>query len=97
MWHDRAVFHFLTAERDRELYLENLRRALKNKGHFIIAAFAEDGALKCSGLEVQRYGLKELQETLGENFRLLQSFREQHQTPLDTKQSFIYAHFQIEK
>ncbi|MBA3631601.1 MAG: hypothetical protein H0W58_02130 [Acidobacteria bacterium] len=75
--------------------MKNLRRALKSKGHFIIAAFAADGALKCSGLDVQRYSSEEIQETLGADFKLLQSFREEHQTPFNTKQSFIYAHFQI--
>jgi hypothetical protein len=97
LWHDRAVFHFLTEPRDRELYLENLRRSLKVNGHFIIATFAENGALKCSGLEVERYSLEKMQETLGEDFKLLQSFREEHQTPFDTTQSFIYTHFQIKK
>jgi hypothetical protein len=87
----------LTKARDRELYLKNLRRALKNEGHFIIAAFAEDGALKCSGLNVERYSLEKMREMLGADFNLLRSFREQHQTPFDTTQNFLYAHFQIEK
>ena len=77
--------------------MKNLRLTLKNNGHFVIATFAEDGALKCSGLDVRRYSLEELQETLGADFRLLQSFREEHQTPFNTNQSFIYAHFQIDK
>jgi Methyltransferase domain len=97
LWHDRAVFHFLTERKDRELYLKNLRQSLKNNGHLIIAAFSEDGALKCSGLDVERYSLEKMQKTLGADFKLLQSFREEHRTPFNTTQSFIYAHFQIEK
>lgn len=91
------MFHFLTAPDDRELYLKNLRQSLKNEGHFIIATFAEDGALKCSGLDVERYGLEKMQKTIGEGFELVQSFREEHRTPFNTTQSFIYAHFQIKK
>jgi len=84
----------LTETRDRELYLENLRRALKPEGHFIIATFAEDGALKCSGLNIERYGLEKMRQTIGADFELLQSFREEHHTPFNTTQSFLYAHFQ---
>lgn len=91
------MFHFLTDARDRERYLKNLRQTLKPAGHFIIAAFADDGALKCSGLDVERYSLEKLRETVGTDFLLVQSFREQHLTPFDTKQSFIYAHFQLAK
>lgn len=76
------------------MQLENLRRALKPEGHFIIATFAEDGALKCSGLNVERYGLKKMRQTIGADFELLQDFREEHHTPFNTTQSFFYAHFQ---
>ncbi|MDQ3320894.1 MAG: hypothetical protein M3525_00335 [Acidobacteriota bacterium] len=69
---------------------------MKSGGHFIIATFAEDGALKCSGLNVKRYGLEKMRETLGEGFELVRSFREEHQTPFGTTQSFPYAHFQFE-
>lgn len=93
LWHDRAVFHFLTEDKDRELYLEKLRRSLKPGGHFIIAAFAEDGPEKCSGLEVVRYCLDHLRDTLGEDFQLIDSTREVHKTPFDTTQNFLYAHF----
>ncbi|MCY7346172.1 MAG: hypothetical protein LH614_08100 [Pyrinomonadaceae bacterium] len=76
---------------------ENLRRSLKTEGHFIIATFAEDGALKCSGLEVERYDLEKMRETIGEGFELVQSFREEHQAPFATTQNFLYAHFQKNK
>jgi SAM-dependent methyltransferase len=97
LWHDRAVFHFLTDAQDRELYLKNLRQALKPGAHFIIATFAEDGPEKCSGLRVERYDLDKMRQTLGADFELVQSFSEQHRTPFDTTQSFLYAHFRIVK
>ncbi len=70
---------------------------IANKISFIIATFAEDGALKCIGLEVEGYSLEKMQKTFGEDFKLLQSFREEHQTPSGATQNFIYAHFQINK
>jgi len=97
VWHDRAVFHFLTDSKDRELYLKNLRQSLKPNGHFIISTFADDGALKCSGLEVERYSIEKMQQTIGKDFHLLQSFREEHLTPFETTQNFLYAHFQKNK
>lgn len=93
LWHDRAVFHFLTRAEDRERYLENLRRSLKPQGHVVIATFAEDGPLKCSGLEVERYDVEKLVTTLGPAFDLVEHFRETHQTPFDTLQNFVYARF----
>ena len=93
LWHDRAVFHFLTDEGDRELYLGNLRRAIKPGGHFILATFAEDGPLKCSGLDVERYDLNKMIETVGRDFELVESLREQHSTPSGKTQSFQFAHF----
>lgn len=97
LWHDRAVFHFLTDTKDRRLYLENLRRALRPNGHFIIATFAADGPEKCSGLDIERYDLEKLRKTVGADFELLESFREQHQTPFGTTQNFLYAHFRLNK
>jgi ubiquinone/menaquinone biosynthesis C-methylase UbiE len=93
VWHDRAVFHFLTEANDRAAYLKNLNRALKPDGHFIIATFADDGPQKCSGLDVERYNIEKLRRTVGQGFNLIQTFREQHRTPSDTTQNFIYAHF----
>jgi SAM-dependent methyltransferase len=95
VWHDRAVFHFLTNPTDRELYLKNLKSALKPNGHFIIATFADDGPLKCSGLEVERYNVQKLKQTVGPDFELLESGHEAHKTPFDTKQNFLYAHFRF--
>ncbi|NOT48171.1 MAG: class I SAM-dependent methyltransferase, partial [Acidobacteria bacterium] len=93
LWHDRAVFHFLTSTEDRSRYIDNLKCSLKPGGSLIIATFAEDGPLKCSGLDVERYDLEKLVDTLGNEFALAEHARETHQTPFDTQQSFLYARF----
>lgn len=93
LWHDRAVFHFLTSQREREAYLANLKRALKPGGHFVIAIFADDGPIRCSGLDVERYDLDKLVRTVGPDFRLIDSIRDEHETPFGSVQSFLQAHF----
>ena len=94
VWHDRAVFHFLTSENDRKAYIQNMLNALKPNSHVIIAAFAEDGPLKCSGLEIVRYTANSLQSELGESFQLIASEKILHHTPGGTQQKFIYCYFQ---
>lgn len=88
LWHDRAVFHFLTEAEDRQAYVANLRQALKPGGHVIIAAFAPDGPARCSGLEVQRYDLAALSEALGEDFVDGATEPVVHVTPQGKRQSF---------
>ena len=97
LWHDRAVFHFLTDSEDRRLYLANLRRTLRSNGHFIVATFADDGPEKCIGVLVERYDLEKLRKTLGADFEFLENFAEQPQTPFGTTQNFIYAYFLCRK
>ncbi len=92
LWHDRAVFHFLTNADDRRRYIELVNYALKPGGHIIVATFAPDGPTKCSGLEVSRYAPEELHSEFGENFKLMHSEHEQHHTPFGTEQSFIYCY-----
>lgn len=94
VWHDRAVFHFLTTVEDRQAYLKLLSQSLKKNGHVIIATFAEDGPTQCSGLPVIRYSTKALQAELGSNYTLIRSQEELHDTPFNTTQKFIYCHFQ---
>lgn len=96
LWHDRAVFHFLTDQDQRKAYLDNLSSALRPGGHLIMATFADDGPLKCSGLDVQRYDIDLLANTLGNDFSLVETFREEHHTPFGTTQKFLYAHFRKE-
>lgn len=95
VWHDRAVFHFLTAENDRKAYIKNMLHALKPNGHGIIATFAEDGPLKCSGLEIVRYSVSALQAELGEPFTLLTSEKVLHNTPGGNVQQFNYCYFRM--
>jgi len=94
LWHDRAVLHFLTEERDRELYVRSLTDSLAPAGHVIIATFALDGPRKCSGLKVVRYGPREITALLGGSYQLLEIVHETHLTPGDIKQRFSYFRFQ---
>ncbi len=92
LWHDRAVFHFLTNPDDRQRYITLVNHALKPGGHIIVATFAPDGPARCSGLEVMRYAPEELHSVFGDNFTLMHSENEQHHTPFGTEQSFIYCY-----
>ena len=92
LWHDRAVFHFLTDPRQRQAYVESVLRAVKPGGHVIVATFAEDGPSQCSGLPVMRYRADELHAEFGAPFSLLRHEREQHSTPFGTTQNFIYCY-----
>jgi SAM-dependent methyltransferase len=94
LWHDRAVFHFLTAPGDRAAYTALLARTVPVGGHAVIATFALDGPEKCSGLEVRRYDGRTLTAELGPRFELLKSVPEMHQTPRGGRQSFQYSLFQ---
>jgi ubiquinone/menaquinone biosynthesis C-methylase UbiE len=94
LWHDRAVFHFLTDEMDRAAYLEQVRRALRPHGAVVIATFAEDGPTRCSGLPVARYSADTLRAEFGRGFELVDSAREPHVTPAGVTQSFVYCLFQ---
>ncbi len=93
VWHDRAVFHFLTEPDDRARYADRLAGALKPGGHIIIATFAEDGPERCSGLPVVRYTPEELQAELGSRFSLVSSQKEAHHTPSGSVQQFVYCYF----
>lgn len=94
LWHDRAVFHFLTATEDRRGYVATLRRTLQPGGAVIISTFALDGPQKCSGLDVVRYDEQSILAELGPEFRLRQVRRETHVTPSQSEQRFIYFRFQ---
>jgi trans-aconitate methyltransferase len=96
IWHDRAAFHFLTDEKDRNAYIERLTRGLKAGGHAIIATFAPDGPEKCSGLPVARYDAARLGQTLGPGFRLVHTRRHEHTTPWDSHQVFQFSVFRRE-
>jgi SAM-dependent methyltransferase len=91
IWHDRAVFHFLTGVDDRARYCDHLRQILKIGGHVIIATFALDGPESCSGLPVVRYSPETLSEELGDGFRLVGAEAYEHHTPWGSTQSFQYS------
>ncbi|MGL5509239.1 MAG: methyltransferase domain-containing protein [Microcoleaceae cyanobacterium] len=94
LWHDRAVFHFLTDPKDRQNYRQLLAQALIPNGHLIIATFAIGGPAKCSGLDIIQYDAEKLRIELGDHFQLIEAKSEIHLTPTDKEQEFIYCHFQ---
>ena len=93
IWHDRAVFHFLTDPGDRARYRAHIKRTLKPHGNAIIATFAPDGPDTCSGLSVARYSPDTLASELGPDFALVESIAHVHQTPWGSTQSFQYSRF----
>jgi SAM-dependent methyltransferase len=91
LWHDRAVFHFLTERSDRQAYVELVRRSVKPGGHVLMATFGPDGPLKCSGLDVVRYDDQSLHHEFGEGFQMLGSKLAEHNTPMGIRQQFLYC------
>jgi SAM-dependent methyltransferase len=96
VWHDRAVFHFLTAPEQRIAYVLNVLRAVKPGGHVIVSTFGPEGPTKCSGLDVVRYDGGSLHHQFGRRFRLVKSSKELHQTPFGATQQFLYCYCRIE-
>ena len=94
VWHDRAVFHFLTHEADQVAYLRSLRTTLRVGGHVIIATFGLQGPEWCSGLPVERYDTDKLSRRLGAEFGLVRSLERLHVTPSGAAQQFTYGVFQ---
>lgn len=92
IWHDRAVFHFLTKSEERLAYVRNVAWAVKPGGHVIVSTFGPEGPEKCSGLDVMRYDAESLHHEFGTRFRLVESSKELHQTPFGTTQQFLYCH-----
>ena len=93
VWHDRAVFHFLTDAADRARYVGHVREAVKPGGTVIIATFAPDGPDRCSGLPVCRYDAAGIAAELGGMFTLVETIADMHRTPSGAAQSFIYTRF----
>lgn len=93
LWHDRAVFHFLTTEWQRQRYRSQLQRALRPGGILMVSTFSEDGPSQCSGRSVRRYGLDDLVQAVGPGFSLVQQQRESHRPPAGDRQSFLSACF----
>lgn len=92
VWHDRAVFHFLTTPEQRAAYVAQVRHAVRPGGHVIVAAFSPDGPAECSGLPVVRYAPEALHREFGGGFELLGHVAEVHRTPWGAVQSFVWCH-----
>ena len=93
IWHDRAVFHFITEKEGVEKYISLCNKYIGKGGKLIIGTFAEDGPLKCSGLEIKRYSIESLIELFEENFEFIEGFKKLHSTPFNTQQSFTFCVF----
>jgi len=91
VWHDRAVFHFLTTPDERVAYVRQVGKSGRTGGHVLISTFGPEGPTKCSGLEVVRYDEVSLQAEFGVRFQLLESLKELHETPFGTTQQFLYC------
>jgi 2-polyprenyl-3-methyl-5-hydroxy-6-metoxy-1,4-benzoquinol methylase len=96
VWHDRAVFHFLTEPEQRLAYVGQVAQSVKHGGLVIIATFGPEGPVKCSGLDAVRYDVDSLQAEFGPRFRLIESMTELHHTPFGTTQQFLYCCFVVE-
>lgn len=97
IWHDRAVFHFLTDEDQRRTYVSQVMRAVRPGGFAIVGTFGPEGPTECSGLPVARYGADELHGEFGSRFRLVGSSTEVHTTPRGTPQQFVYCFCRLDQ
>lgn len=96
VWHDRAVFHFLTAQEQRTAYVREVAQAVKPGGYVIVSTFGPEGPMKCSGLDVMRYNAGELHGQFGAHFRPVESREEIHTTPAGKVQQFLYCMCRVE-
>ncbi len=96
LWHDRAVFHFMTRPEDRAAYVRQVLRAVRPGGHAVVATFGPDGPTRCSGLDVVRYDADALQAQFGDRFRLVRQLLESHRTPAGAEQQFLYCVFDVQ-
>lgn len=96
VWHDRAVFHFLTSPEERIEYVHQVAKAVKPRGHVIVATFGPQGPEKCSGLTTMRYDANSLHDEFGVKFKLVESATEMHNTPFGNTQQFLYCYCMLE-
>ncbi|WP_395046882.1 class I SAM-dependent methyltransferase [Flavobacterium sp.] len=92
-WHDRASFHFLTTENEIEKYSEIVSKLIEKEGKMIIGTFSENGPRKCSGLDITPYSETKMNLVFEDNFEKINCFTEDHKTPFDTIQNFIFCSF----
>jgi 2-polyprenyl-3-methyl-5-hydroxy-6-metoxy-1,4-benzoquinol methylase len=93
VWHDRATFHFLTTPEQIEKYVTLAAKALSPGGFMAIGTFSHEGPTKCSGLEIKQYSEQELEKTLTYYFRKIDCITEDHITPFNTTQNFLFCSF----
>ena len=94
VWHDRAAFHFLTDPNDIAKYVAITEKYIEPNGKMMIATFSTQGPLKCSGLNIHQYDAQSLQETFSKAFTLTDQHLENHRTPFNTDQNFLFASFE---
>jgi len=95
LWHDRATFHFLTDPEDKLKYKSRLIHALKENGYFVLSTFSYEGPKKCSGLDICQYDTKLLTQIFDDTFELKKIFNENHKTPFNTTQNFIFSIWKV--
>ena len=93
IWHDRAVFHFLTSKEDKEKYKQVALQNILKGGFLILGTFSENGPEKCSGLNISRYSTESLKEIFNPEFKMIESFTIDHKTPFNTTQNFLFSIF----
>lgn len=91
VWHDRASFHFLTGENEIANYQKLITNSISKNGYLFIGTFSEDGPIKCSGLEIKQYSESAFENIFGTNFNKINCFTENHKTPFETSQNFIFC------
>jgi ubiquinone/menaquinone biosynthesis C-methylase UbiE len=92
-WHDRAAFHFLTAQTDIDNYISTVQKSISPNGYLVMGTFSENGPKKCSGIEIKQYSEKSMSALFTEGFELINSFTTDHNTPFNTVQNFIFCCF----
>jgi 2-polyprenyl-3-methyl-5-hydroxy-6-metoxy-1,4-benzoquinol methylase len=93
VWHDRASFHFLTNDNEISRYKNLVSNSIATNGYLFMGTFSENGPLKCSGLEITQYSESKFEAIFGDDFEKITCFEENHQTPFDTTQNFIFCSF----
>ena len=93
VWHDRASFHFLTSEKDIAIYKNLVTNSVVKDGFLFLGTFSENGPLRCSGLEITQYSEAKFETIFGSDFVKINCFEENHQTPFDTTQNFIFCNY----
>jgi len=92
-WHDRATFHFLTAEEDIYNYINTSQKSITNEGFLVIGTFSEQGPKKCSGIEIKQYSELSMTNKLNQFFEKIKCITIDHKTPFDTIQNFVFCSF----